>query len=500
MLPRGAGILMHLTCLPGSPGVGDLGPAAWRAAEWLAEAGMSLWQILPLVPTEPGRGNSPYNSSSTFAGNPLFISPELLLADGLLTPADLDSAPELPPERVDYETVWRWRGEVLRRACRRAFSQISLRQEIERFAAEQASWLDDYCLFACLAREHAGRLWSQWPWELRDRQPEALIGARQRLAGELDLERFQQWAFSRQWQGLKAHCRGLGLTVLGDLPIYVDQHSADVWAHPELFKLDGAKNPWVVAGVPPDYFSANGQRWGNPVYDWEAHQRSGFAWWRRRLDRHLELYDMVRVDHFRGLVAYWEIPAREATAIHGKWVEAPIYELFKALARNHPALPIVAEDLGVITADVREARRILGLPGMVLLIFAFGEDNPANPYQPHNHRPDLVAYTGTHDNNTLLGWLKEEADPATRLRILRYIGRATATDAELVWEMIRMAMASVASLAVVPVQDALCLGGEARMNLPSRSEGNWNWRLKPGQLDAATAARLRGMAATYGRG
>lgn len=499
MLQRGLGVLLHLTSLPSAHGVGDLGPEAHAFASWLAEAGAGTWQMLPLVPTEPGRGNSPYNSSSTFAGNPLLISPELLAEDGLLTPEDLALAPEFPAGRVDYEAVWRWRGELLRRAGRRALEQFSLRQEIERFAQREAAWLEDYCLFTCIARDQGMRLWSQWPWELRDRQPEALDGVRERLGRELDLERFQQWAFDRQWRALRAGCQALGVTLLGDMPIYVDQQSADVWANPQLFKLDGARNPWVVAGVPPDYFSATGQRWGNPVYDWEAHQREGFAWWGRRLDRHLELFDLVRVDHFRGLVAYWEIPALEPTAINGKWVPAPGLELFKALARRHPALPIVAEDLGLIDAEVREVKHLLGLPGMAILMFAFGEDNPVNPYLPHNHRPDLLAYTGTHDNNTLRGWLAQEADSATKERIGRYLGRPTLDDAELAEAMLRLALASVADLAVLPVQDILGLGAEARMNIPSSREGNWVWRLKTGQLGDDQARLLREMAQIYGR-
>ena len=498
MTPRDAGLLLHPTSLPSPFGVGDLGPAAYQFADFLAQAGCSLWQMLPLTPTEPGRGNSPYNSASSFAGNPLLISPELLLADGLLTCDDLA---ELPPpfgEHVDYHQAALYKRRLLERASRRAGERLALAQDMERFAAGQAHWLEDYCLFMALAEEFPGRLWHQWPVDIRDRQPEALEAARQRLAPRLALERFQQWVFQRQWMALKRHCNRQGVAIIGDMPIYVDFHSADVWANPDQFKLDGARAPYVVAGVPPDYFSATGQRWGNPVYNWEHLRRHGFAWWLERMGRNLALYDYVRIDHFRGLVAYWEVPAQEPNAVQGCWQEAPCRDLFRALQRRFRSLPIIAEDLGIIDAAVREARRELGLPGMVILMFAFGEDNPLNPYLPHNYQPDSVAYTGTHDNNTLRGWLNEDVDQATRERLYRYLGRHLSDD-DIIWEMIRLALASVAQMAVIPLQDLLGLGSWARMNRPSQTEGNWGWRLQPGQLGPELAERLRQMLATYGR-
>ena len=349
-----------------------------------------------------------------------------------------------------------------------------------------------------LADEFPGRLWNQWPFDIRDRQPQALEAARQRLAPRLALERFQQWVFQRQWLALKQHCNRQGLAIIGDMPIYPDFHSADVWAHPDQFKLDGARAPYVVAGVPPDYFSATGQRWGNPVYNWDDLKRHGFSWWLERMGRNLEMYDYVRLDHFRGLVAFWEVPAMEPNAVRGCWQEAPCREFFRALKRRFHRLPIIAEDLGIIDAAVREARREQGLPGMVILMFAFGEDNPYNPYLPHNHQPDSVVYTGTHDNNTLRGWLSEEADEATHQRLFRYLGRGLSDD-DLIWEMIRLALASVAEMAVIPLQDVLGLGSEARMNRPSHRDGNWGWRLQPGQLGDGLAQRLREMVATYGR-
>ncbi|MBI5521736.1 MAG: 4-alpha-glucanotransferase [Desulfarculus sp.] len=498
MTPRDAGILLHPTSLPSPFGVGDLGPAAHQFADFLARAGMSLWQMLPLTPTEPGRGNSPYNSASSFAGNPLLISPELLVEDGLLTPEDLAQAPPLSGERVDYHQAALFKRRLMERAFRRANERLALAQDLERFASGQAHWLEDYCLFMALANEFPGRLWNHWPFDIRDRQPQALAAARERLAPRLALERFQQWVFQRQWAALKAHCNRQGVAIIGDMPIYVDFHSADVWANPDQFKLDGARAPWVVAGVPPDYFSPTGQRWGNPVYNWDHLKRHGFAWWQERLGRNLALYDYVRLDHFRGLVAFWEIPAMEPNAVRGTWQEAPFGDFFRALRRRFRSLPIIAEDLGIIDAAVREARREQNLPGMVILMFAFGEDNPQNPYLPHNHQPDSVAYTGTHDNNTLRGWLSEEADEATRQRLYRYLGRRCGDD-DLIWEMIRLTLASVAGMAVIPLQDVLGLGSGARMNRPSQTEGNWGWRLLPGQLSDDLAGRLRELAATYGR-
>ncbi len=498
MAPRSAGILLHPTCLPSPWGVGDLGPQARAFADFLARAGLSLWQMLPLTPTEPGRGNSPYNSASSFAGNPLLISLELLVEDGLLEAGELVPAPDLPVGRVEYEAAAAAKRPLLERAARRAGQRLALDQEIVRFARGQAHWLNDYCLFMALSDELPGRLWNQWPEELRDRHPEALAAASERLAARVELERFQQWAFHRQWQALKAHCNRLGVSIIGDLPIYVDFHSADAWSHPELFKLDGAKAPYVVAGVPPDYFSATGQRWGNPVYHWDRLRETGYAWWLERMARNLALYDHVRVDHFRGLVAFWEVPAMEPNAIHGRWVEAPARDFLRALERRFASLPIIAEDLGIIDAQVREVKREIGLPGMVLLIFAFGEDNPDNPYLPHNYERGCVAYTGTHDNNTLRGWLAEEADEQTRQRIHAYLGRRV-PDAELPWEMIRLVLSSVADRAILPLQDLLGLGPEARMNRPSQTHGNWGWRLKTGDLDDGLAQRLRRMVVAYGR-
>ncbi len=498
MPERGAGLLLHPTALPSPFGVGDLGPAAHEFADFLAAAGLSLWQMLPLTPTEPGRGNSPYNSASCFAGNPLLISPQLLQDEGLLTEEDLAEMTPLSGERVDYHRAAALKRRLLERAWRRAGERLSLAADLERFCQGQAHWLEDYCLFMALADEFPGRLWNQWPFDIRDRQPQALEAARQRLAPRLALERFQQWVFQRQWLALKQHCNRQGLAIIGDMPIYPDFHSADVWAHPDQFKLDGARAPYVVAGVPPDYFSATGQRWGNPVYNWDDIKRHGFAWWLERMGRNLEMYDYVRLDHFRGLVAFWEVPAMEPNAVRGCWQEAPCREFFRALKRRFHRLPIIAEDLGIIDAAVREARREQGLPGMVILMFAFGEDNPFNPYLPHNHQPDSVVYTGTHDNNTLRGWLSEEADEATRQRLFRYLGRGLSDD-DLIWEMIRLALASVAEMAVIPLQDVLGLGSEARMNRPSHRDGNWGWRLQPGQLGDGLAQRLREMVATYGR-
>jgi 4-alpha-glucanotransferase len=498
-MKRHSGVLLHLTSLPSPYGVGDLGPEAHRFLALLARGGQRRWQVLPLGPTEPGLGDSPYSSYSAFAGHSLLVSPDFLFEDGLLERADLERAALPVSGRADFQTVTRVRRSLLWRAFERAEARLLDDPEFGGFQRDNGTWLNDFALFMAAKRHFGGAAWSAWPEALRRREEAALRQWGTDLARDILFEKFCQQRFFRQWGRLRARARELNVGIIGDAPIYVTFDSADVWANQDLFKLDAEGGPRVVAGVPPDYFSATGQRWGNPVYDWPAHERTGFDWWLRRMRHNCDTYDIIRLDHFRGFEAYWEIPALEPTAINGKWVSAPGLEMFKALARRHPALPIVAEDLGLIDAEVREVKRLLGLPGMAILMFAFGEDNPANPYLPHNHRPDLLVYTGTHDNNTLRGWLAQEAEPETKERIRRYLGRPGLTDPELAQAMIRLALASVAELAVLPVQDVLGLGAEARMNTPSRRDGNWTWRLQPGQLGPDQAQALWEMAGVYGR-
>lgn len=497
MQRRGSGILLHPTSLPSRFGVGDLGPRAHWFADFLERSAQSYWQILPLSPTEPGRGNSPYNSSSAFAGNPLLISPDWLVREGHLYDDDLDAIPAFPAGRVDFPAVQDYKRGLLKRAYEN-WRGRGRDPDFARFQKEQSYWLPDFCLFQALAERHGGQTWNQWPVELRDRYPDALDRAGAELADRVQEEAYLQYVFQRQLAELKAYCNERGISLFGDMPIYVDYHSADVWAHQELFKLNEDKRPSVVSGVPPDYFSATGQYWGNPVFNWEAMGASGYAWWIKRLERNFGLYDLVRIDHFRGLVAFWEIPASETTAINGYWQEAPVMDFFRALQRRFQSLPIVAEDLGYITPDVREALALLGLPGMKLFIFGFGEDSANNPYKPHNYPRNCVAYTGTHDNNTMRGWFRTEADEATRARMSRYLGRELWAE-NVAWESWRAVSASVAQTVIAPLQDVLGLDSEARMNRPSQAEGNWGWRLQADLLTKELETRLKTLAQTYGR-
>lgn len=488
---------MHITSLPSSFGVGDLGPEAHAFVDFLARAGQKLWQILPLNPTEPSHGNSPYHSVSSFACNPLLISPEGLVLEGLVESGELPPSGSFASGRVEYEKASEERGRFFHIAYERFMAERD-RSDYEAFLREQASWLEDFSLFSVLKTRFHGMPWTSWPPELRDRDPQALHSAVQALQGEMDRIRFIQFIFHRQWQALRQECRDRGISVLGDMPIYVVLDSADVWADPELFKLDENKNPVAVAGVPPDYFSETGQLWGNPVYRWEVMRQRGYDWWIRRIRRNLELYDLVRMDHFRGFFGYWEIPAGEKTAVNGKWEEAPFEDFFTTVLRELPGAPIIAEDLGVITEDVREGMTRFGFPGMKVLIFAFGPGIESNLYAPHNHERNYVVYTGTHDNNTVRGWFDEEATAEDRLRLETYIGHPVASET-VSWDMIRLAMGSVADTAVLSMADVLGLGAEHRMNRPATSSGNWTWRMTSGAADEALALRLRDMARIYGR-
>jgi 4-alpha-glucanotransferase len=495
---RKSGILLHITSLPSPFGIGDMGPEAYRFADFLAEAKQSFWQILPLNPTERIYGNSSYHSIAAFAGNPLLISPELLVQAGLLTTADCEPLPNGPIGRVDYDIVVPYKENLFNTGYDR-FIKTQAHDEYKRFCSENAHWLEDFALFVALKGHFNGKAWSAWPPEVRDRQPEALQILKEKLYDTIEQEKFLQYLFFRQWFALKGYCNEKGVQIIGDMPIYVDYDSADAWTHPTIFKLNAERQPEAVAGVPPDYFSATGQLWGNPVYQWDTLKQRGFDWWIQRMGHTLNLFDVVRIDHFRGLVAYWEVPAGEKTAIHGQWVEAPAYDFFDALRSQFPSLPVIAEDLGVITPDVREVMHHFGLPGMKVLLFAFGEDNPMHPYLPHTYEKNAVVYTGTHDNNTVKGWFEGEAKPADKKRLFRYLGRKISAQ-DTPWALIRLAMMSVANLAIIPMQDILGLGEEARMNLPATGEGNWEWHLAPGQLPSALTEKLRTMTQIYGRG
>jgi 4-alpha-glucanotransferase len=500
MRRRGAGVLLHPTSLPSPYGIGDLGHGASRFVDFLAESRQHYWQLLPLTPTSTALGNSPYSSDSAFAGNPLLISPELLALDGWLRPSDLrHPTMTFDPHRVDYEAATTYKTVLLQSAYERAKTSLEQHEDYLRFVREQASWLDDYALFRALKEQHHGAPWVQWPQALRDRDPQALDAAREQFRDRIALQHFQQFVFHVQWHAVRRYCHDRHIQLIGDLPIYVQHDSADVWAHPDYFKLDEQKQPAVVAGVPPDYFSATGQLWGNPIYDWHRLAQTQFHWWVRRVAHNLALYDLVRLDHFRGFAAYWEIPAGAATAQAGRWVEAPGAALFDTIRQHCPECPLIAEDLGLITPDVTALMNRFNLPGMKLLIFAFGEDLPTHPYAPHNYTPHCVAYTGTHDNNTIRGWIRKEITPEELRRLYAYLGREP-DEHTLHWELIRLAMMSVAETVIIPLQDLLGLGEEARMNQPSTGHGNWEWRVMPQQMTRRIVTRLADMTTLYGRG
>lgn len=488
---RSAGVVLHPTSLPGPHGSGDLGPNAYYFVDWLHSAGQTLWQTLPLGPVGPGY--SPYMGSSAFAGNPMLVALEPLLARGWLvegsTQADFDAS------SVDFPSVLPWRMTRLRQAFA-GFSECATEQERQAmadWAAAQRHWLDDYALFMALDQAHAPAVWPLWPQPLAQRAPQALAMARQTYAPEIAFWIFVQWQFDVQWQSLKAYANSKGVRLVGDLPIFVAHHSADCWARPDLYCLDEQGQPKVVAGVPPDFFSATGQRWGNPLYNWEAMRVDGYAWWVARLRRQLDLADIIRIDHFRGFVDYWEIPADEPTAVKGRWQTGPGMALFQALTKALGAMPIIAEDLGIITPAVEALREETGFPGMRVLEFAFSGD-AGHPFLPHNFVPNTVVYTGTHDNDTVLGWW-DTCNAHERALALAYLG---GEGGAMHWALIRAAWLSVARLALCQFQDVLGLDGQHRMNRPG-TMGCWRWRFSWDWVDPQAAERLRKLTAVSGR-
>ena len=495
---RSSGVLLHPTSLPTDYGIGDLGPAAYRFVDFLAAAGQRLWQILPLTPADPKHKSSPYHSTSAMAGNPLLISPELLVKEGLLAESDLAESPDWPADRIDFQAVAAFKQRLFDTAYDRFNHKKEHEASFERFCARQDFWLKEFALFAALKERFVGRPWIEWPLVIRRRTRDGLLAVRQELADAVRREKFLQFIFFRQWMQLKNYCRQKEIKILGDIPIYVPDDSVDVWCHPELFKLNKNLKPYAVSGVPPDYFSRTGQRWGHPLYRWDAMRDNGYRWWIQRLEHNLQLCDLVRIDHFRGLVAYWQVPARNKTAVNGKWVAAPVDDLLQHMLRRFACLPIIAEDLGIISADVREVMQRYGMPGMRLLLFAFGEDFPDGAFLPHNHVKNCLVYTGTHDNNTVRGWFETEATAENKDNLADYLGRPVPAES-IHWELIRLAMMSVAHTAVIPMQDILGLGAEARMNDPSKPDGNWRWRLGENLVDSKLADRLREMTRIYGR-
>lgn len=493
-LDRASGVLLHPSSLSSPFGIGDLGAAARAFVDFLHEAGQTLWQVLPLTPT--GYGDSPYQSISAFAGNTLLIDPRALAAEGLLQTTDIEASENVTSERVDFDAARAIKTSLLQLAFEnyRRENFPALGNEFNEFCSRAAGWLDDYALFQSLKHAQDGREWTAWDRDFASRDPQSLANARTELVDEITEQKFFQFLFNRQWQALRNYASQHQVRIIGDLPIFVAHDSADVWANRELFKLDDDGRSTVVAGVPPDYFSETGQLWGNPLYDWERLRATDFKWWIERVRWSLELFDLIRIDHFRGFVACWEVPAGDRTAQSGRWVDTPGRTLFAALKKTLGDLPIIAENLGVITPEVENLREEFGFPGMRVLQFAFGGD-ATNDHLPHNHTRDSVVYTGTHDNDTTVGWFANlGADE--REYALRYLH----TDgSDLNWELIRAALASVGNLAILPMQDVLGLGHEARMNLPASETGNWDWRMKPRALTGGLATRLRDLTKLYGR-
>ncbi|MDR1132900.1 MAG: 4-alpha-glucanotransferase [Synergistaceae bacterium] len=511
-IKRAAGVLLHISSLPGPYGSGDFGYSAERFAELLADFGVGAWQMLPLVPVDGAFSYSPYSSQSAFAGSPMFVCPEKLAALGLVAASELEKIKPLPPGRADFDAAIGIKSGILK-ICRDNFRRgesyktefRDLSDKFWRFCADEAYWLEDYALYCVLKDIEGGRPWYEWRPEYRSRDWGALDPLKNvpEISSALDEKRFEQFLFGLQLQELRAYCAGLGVRLIGDLPIYVAHDSADVWGHQELFGLDSEGMPVTVAGVPPDYFSETGQRWGNPIYRWDEMKRDGYAWWLGRFRRALSLADVVRIDHFRGFLQFWEIPASEATAENGRWSPGPGENLFRAMRDSFPRIdgkpPFIAEDLGVITDDVARAMEDFSFPGMKVLQFAFGEGMPQNPYIPHNHRRACVVYAGTHDNDTAAGWWKSGATAEEKRNFLAYTGLENPTPERVADEMTRMALSSTADMAVVTAQDILRLGGEARMNKPSTVDGNWRWRLEDLDAFERELGRVAELNALFGR-
>ncbi len=493
---RSSGILCHPTSFPSRYGIGDLGRGAYDFLDWLTAARQQLWQVLPLGPT--GYGDSPYQSFSAFAGNPLLISPEGMAWSGLLPPDALADVPNFPVHRVDFGAVIAYKARLFRRSLEhfKVHASPEQREGLAAYREVNAPWLADYALFMALKSHFGGGSWHAWPRDIRVREPGALAHYRQELADEVFYHEYLQWVFAGQWDALKKVANERGIQIIGDVPIFVAEDCADVWSHPELFKLDAEGNPTVIAGVPPDAFSDTGQRWGNPHYRWDVMAGDGYQWWIERIRQTLTQVDIVRIDHFRGFEASWEIPAHEPTAINGRWVKGPGADFFRAIESALGQLPIIAEDLGVITPEVDALRVQFGLPGMKILQFGFALDN--NPkYLPHTFEPNYIVYPGTHDNNTVIGWFNEAGRTgAEKWNCLRYLG---SDGHDLAWDFIRLAWGSVANQAVACLQDVMSLGAEARMNFPSKESGNWQWRYTPEMLTDALAARLRELTEIYDR-
>jgi 4-alpha-glucanotransferase len=495
MKRRGCGILCHITSLPSPYGIGDFGAGAYAFADFLSESKQSYWQILPLNPTSQRYFYSPFSTMSSCAGNTIMISPELLLRDGLLTEAELYDHPAFPEEQVNYGDVERFKQHLFRKAHARFREREANDYDFQRFCRGNCSWLDEHAFFSAIFTHLNQAPLAEWPEDIRNRDEGALQRLREQLADDIEREKFLQYKFYDQWVDLRNYCNDKGIHIIGDFPLFINYDSVDIWAYPQFFKVDDQKRAYVVAGAPPDSFSADGQVFNCALYDWEALKKDDFAWWIKRFHYLLKMYDYVRIDHFRGLISYWEIPAEEQTGVNGKWLPSPTHEFFHALLRHFPKLPVIAEDLGSITAEVREAMAIYQVPGMKVLVLGFENVDFESVYLLHNHVPDSVAYTGTHDTNTVMGWFNEGSQEDKEV-FYKYIGKEIGTEAN--WDFIRMAMMSVANTAIFQMQDVLGTGSESRMNYPGRADGNWLWRFRPDQYKEQIP-RLAEMTMRYGR-
>jgi 4-alpha-glucanotransferase len=490
---RSSGILLHISSLPSAFGIGDLGPESYRFAELLAGQRQHYWSILPLTPTRVSDGNSPYQTSSAFAGNPLLVSPELLAEDGFLQKQDIKTVQE-QASRVDFQTVTEQKTALLKQAYTE-FKKTAMQQsDFDVFFSQNRHWLDDYTLYAAI-RQKTGKPWYEWLPSIRRREPKALAQKQRQLAEAIEQEKFNQYQFFSQWSRLKDHCSSLGVQIVGDMPFYVAHDSADIWVHPELFSLHSNGKSRTVGGVPPDYFSATGQLWGNPTYNWPKHQETGFEWWIARIRHNLLLCDLLRLDHFRGFVAYWQVAAVAKTAMRGKWVKTPSASFFTALKHAFPSLPLIAEDLGYINQPVKDALQKLKIPGMRVILFGL-DGSKNNPHTPSNHIENSVVYTGTHDTNTAQGWFTNEASAKEKANLNILIGKKVEAS-EVSFEVVKLALSSISDLCLIPIQDVLGLGAEARMNNPSKPLGNWTWRVTKQQLASRKLSELGELTANY---
>ncbi len=493
-LPRASGILLHPTSFPGPDGIGDLGPEAYHWIDFLKDSGTALWQVLPLGPT--GYGDSPYQCFSAFAGNPYLISPTFLLDQGLLLRSDFSDRPSFSQGNIDYGAAIQWKITLLQRAYRHflASEDVPLKNRFQQFLEDNSSWLHEYALFMAIKEQQGGQSWLNWDQSLKMRENNALLEFEKHNTDSIEEQSFRQFLFFDQWNNLKEYAHTNGIKIIGDVPIFVSMDSADVWANRELFFINAKGNPTFIAGVPPDYFSPTGQLWGNPLYDWKKHHDTGFAWWIKRIRASLQLFDWIRLDHFRGFAAYWKIKAGSPTAEIGKWEKGPGAALFTALSQALGDLPIIAEDLGVITPDVISLREQFNFPGMCILQFAFGGD-PKDRFLPHNYIPNSVVYTGTHDNDTTLGWFNAISNQE-REYCLKYLDRDGTT---ISMDMIRAIWSSVASFSIAPLQDFLNLDTQARMNFPSKADGNWCWRMPSNAATKELSVRIMELNYIYSR-